>query len=115
MSENVQTNQYDPIILGLYGVFVLYHGLNKGRVCRPRHQRNSNSIRSDISKLTYASASAAVCLIYIHSQSLLQGSATMMLDTATVIFDGVLGCQTKLPKNPKVRINLCIILNSHLM
>jgi hypothetical protein len=59
MNERVQTNQYDPIILGLYGVFLLYHGLNKGRVYRPRHQGNPNSIRRDISKLTYASASVA--------------------------------------------------------
>ena len=59
MSEHVQTNQYDPIILGLYGVFLLYHGLNKGRVYRPRHQGNPNSIRNDFTKLTYPSASVA--------------------------------------------------------
>jgi hypothetical protein len=35
MSERAQTNQYNPLILGLYGVFLLYYRLNKGRVYRP--------------------------------------------------------------------------------
>ncbi|KAL2824968.1 hypothetical protein BJY01DRAFT_241630 [Aspergillus pseudoustus] len=38
MSERFQTNDSDYIILGLYGVFLLYHTLNKGNVYRTRCQ-----------------------------------------------------------------------------
>ncbi|KAE8410320.1 hypothetical protein BDV36DRAFT_289689 [Aspergillus pseudocaelatus] len=34
----VQSTDSDGIILGLYGVFAIYHGLNRGRIYRPRHE-----------------------------------------------------------------------------
>ncbi|KAE8372670.1 hypothetical protein BDV26DRAFT_285760 [Aspergillus bertholletiae] len=36
-STRVYTNDSDRVILGLYGIFIIYHGLNQGKIYRPHH------------------------------------------------------------------------------
>ncbi|KAE8405932.1 hypothetical protein BDV37DRAFT_270391 [Aspergillus pseudonomiae] len=36
--KHILSTDSDAIILGLYGVFAIYHGLNRGRIYQPRHK-----------------------------------------------------------------------------